>query len=502
MKKLIALIALIIYSQPSHAMNVEQYAQDLYELQKFVFDNIRNSSFASDWPSRLSAFQAKYQEEAADQIVSPMLNMTYAAKLNAQDPLVSRIFSNVASSFSKEGQWNNAFDAVVNLAKVIRTKNASAQKYDATVKNYFAMYAQKLLDAAKKIALDEYALPYYAEKKGVTSMDEIGSGRVAALRDLDWNDNAIKRNEEAQQLAQKEAEEQEMDEANRRLAEIQKEKGKLQVKRAAHEQEEQDAERKLAEKKREKKKLAQEEESSSSADNDEEIIAKALKLVQTLPEKLAKYRLNQDTDAEKKALRKLDKIQAQYIDVYNRNKNNDNESIEEITDLLAEGVPAPITREMRLALDAMEQGKLKDALEQVNALIADGNKRLAQAKKESEKDALRKQLEPLENEKKILEALIKNPDSDAIFAHQKELLKELDDLKAAFKKAKKDKDEQRKEEIEKEIDRLHLRAPHLLSAAEMGRDAQTKRFLPKNIRAYIEAKRDEILEEKRQESKK
>lgn len=240
-----------------------------------------------------------------------------------------------------------------------------------------------------------------------------------------------------------------------------------------------------------KKKIEQGESSQSAPQRklDDKVIARALRLVQALPEKLAAYKLKSDIAAERAALAELDKIQDAYFELYTRNKNN--ESIQEITDLLAEGVPAPITPEMWQALETMETLKLNDALERVNTYIKVGENALANAKKESQQAAINKQLELLKKEKQILEALIKNPDEMAIFAHQKELLKELDALTAALKQAK---NEEREAKIKKEIDQLYKRAPHLLPAAEMGRAAQTKKFLPKNIKAYILAKRDAILE--------
>lgn len=246
----------------------------------------------------------------------------------------------------------------------------------------------------------------------------------------------------------------------------------------------------------------------SSSTSDESIIQGALETVKELPQILADLQEKIDSSktppAQKKAaleeqedvLNKLGSIEGNYFKLYDRNK--DHKSVKEITAILQAGVKAERSDEMNEVITSMMSlGNLQKTVQKIDTIIKVGNDVLKEPNiKPEQKEAINKQLGLLAKEKNIIEELIKTDDPNVTFAHAKELWKELTALQQELQNAKATNNENDIKRITKEIDQLYQRAPHLLTAYEVARDSQMKKFLPKNIKAYVLAKRDEILAEK------
>lgn len=130
MKKLIALIALIIVNQSAHAMkalnakqkqvaqaqksggiggtvNVEEYVKALYELQQYAFDNVGKGNFGSEWVKKYSAFTTKYPQAPTETtVVNMMLNIVYRKNLSAPGKLLSDVFKEANEASTLEQKWD------------------------------------------------------------------------------------------------------------------------------------------------------------------------------------------------------------------------------------------------------------------------------------------------------------------------------------------------------------------------------------------------------------
>lgn len=353
------------------------------------------------------------------------------------------------------------------MIDTLQEKLAAADRStDDTVKKNVRAYCDLALDAAKSKGRD-YAFDYYKSIGKIQTRDQLTNfgGRTHFLKELKLDSPTTIQNARDTYLQI----------MNTRIAELE-----------AQGQE------------------AEPGESSSSAQTDANFIAETLKLVQELPKKLAEYRLKNRVQEEKKELAALDVIQKKYSEVYDRNKSKDNESIKEITAILKAGAKIPLTDEATRVIDLMMSPEnLEKTVKQIDELTKAGKEALKESNiKPEQKKAIEKQLTLLKQEKEIIQKLIATDDLNATFAHAIELWEERTALTKELEKAKKNRDETNITRIKKEIELLYKRAPHLLPAYEEAIKSREKTFLPKNIKAYIEAKRDEILEKKRQESKK
>jgi len=509
-------------------INLEQYVQDLFELQKNAYEQVDRTNFS--WPALINHFNEKHPTTPQETLVTAALNMTYETQLPKPGEILQRIFQSVETTPELASKWEGAYNAIIKtlIPHIQRKMKAAQASKNPILREHVQMYASQLLKAAKKRALEQYALPYYKETQKITSLDEITGGRVAALETLnvyDIEEGAHPPAPTVKKEKEKETErEKEKKETEREKTEKEKEKPKKKEKKKEKEEEEET----------EKQKKKKEAEAVLEALSPEEVIEKAYELVTKLPEKLAdiaelleQAKQEKDTEEQQELTDMKNRNNAELNTIYQKyvaakKAKPKHELVKAISKLLRQGVPR--SEEQKESLDDdvtknMESiGNLKNAKELITQYIIEAKETFEKANTKELKKSIMETITAMQAEKAVLQEILDSPevkklekiifDSDSpeakklekkILDHEKELLASLDELNAQLDSAESEKEEAT---IKQKIDHLYKRAPHLLPAAEFRRKAVIKTFHPTELKFYVLAKRDEILRERKKRERK